>query len=309
MAINLTTRAQLTMDDDSEDYDVGRVNANSLKLDEYIGASPCTSIARPSTGLFVGRLAYETDTEAVIVWRDGTGWRYVGVPLVDSQAERDALGPTHEGLQCHRRDRNWFEFWDAAAWRVHGTAICADEADLAAITNPRSGQIAVTTDFDYVWQYDGGSSSWKMAGGTRTAMGLLAAPVAGTGNVAFGGETKIDEVTFKHTVGRYERCLFMGTFNLNASGSAIMRLRYVAGSGPVTTGGTLAYTGIATGSSATNEAMKVGRVLGTTFRALATGTYTVGVFAQAATGAASGTVLGSAGGADKDFTIEDIGAP
>ena len=139
------------------------------------------------------------------------------------------------------------------------------------------------------------------------AKGLLADPVQGTGNVAFAGETLIDSITFVHTLNRYERVNFSSFFSLNAGGVATTRFRYVAGTGPVTTGGTLVYESFPTGST-TNNHMCHAKILNATFRALASGTYTIGAFILAQSGAASGTAGGTAAGISRDFSVEDLGA-
>ena len=46
------------------------------QVDASIGAIPCTSAARPSTGLYDGFLAYETDTDQLIVRHSGA-WKVV----------------------------------------------------------------------------------------------------------------------------------------------------------------------------------------------------------------------------------------
>lgn len=229
-----------------------------------------------------------------------------GLLPIRSSTERAALTP-YDGLAIYRRDRDWVEIHDGTAWRVQGVAICTSTADRdAAITSPVSGQLAVTTDADIVWQYDG--AAWAQMCSPKTPRGILAPPVQATGNVPFGGETLVDSITFTHTNGRYERVTFNSQFSLNASGVAIMRYRYVAGSGPVTTSGTDVYSTLPTGSGSNNN-MSLSKVLPASFRGLASGTYTIGVFATAAAGASSGTINGAAGGNGRDFVVEDAGAP
>jgi hypothetical protein len=85
-----------------------------------------------------------------------------GALRIDSAAHRAELTP-FAGLRIWRSDRGWYETYDSA-WRVDGVAICTSTADRdAVITSPRSGQLAVTTDLDIVWQYDGATAAWVPA--------------------------------------------------------------------------------------------------------------------------------------------------
>lgn len=198
MAITNTARAGLTKDGTTENYSVVRVNANSDLIDELLGCTPCLSSARPTTALFPGRLAYETDTEAVIVYRDVTGWRYVQTPLVDSQAERDALVFKNDGLKCYRRDRDWFELWDGGAWRVQGIAVCSTTTDRdTAITNPYDGQFAFVTAHRGLYRYGGGV--WNDAA-TRGIEGSVVRTATDTN--ASTSETLIDSKTITAVNGR-----------------------------------------------------------------------------------------------------------
>lgn len=113
-----TPRMGLTRDDGTDNYSVSRVNSNNDKIDEYIGFTPCTSSLRPSSGLFNGRVAYETDTDASIVYLTGAAnWRYVTAPKVASAAARDALSPKFDGMECYRKDIDMMEIWNGSAWR------------------------------------------------------------------------------------------------------------------------------------------------------------------------------------------------
>lgn len=85
-----------------------------------------------------------------------------GAIRIDSAAHRAELTP-YAGLRIWRSDRGWYETYDTS-WRVEGVATCTSTADRdAVITNPRSGQLAVTTDLDIVWQYDAATSAWVPA--------------------------------------------------------------------------------------------------------------------------------------------------
>jgi hypothetical protein len=232
-----------------------------------------------------------------------------GMLPVKDQTERDAL-TAWDGFGIYRRDRNWREVHDGTAWRVQDVAVCSSVADrTTAVTHPYSGQLAMTTDTDTLWQYDGSTSAWVQVGGVKAPRGLLAAPVQGTSDVPISGtETLIDSITFSHVQGRYERFRFTSRFSLNTNGVSIMRFRYVSGAGPVNNTHTIAYETIPSGSGA-NGHMNVEKVLPSAFRALASNTYTVGVFATAAAGATSGTINGGAAGVERDFVGYDDGAP
>lgn len=157
-----TTRLALVKATGPENYSVTIVNGNLDKVDAAIGASPCTSGARPATSLFDGRLAYESDTDAVIEYKaSDPGWRYVTPPNVATQTARNALSPKYDGLRCYRQDRDWFETYDSSFWRVEGIAKCASVADrdgASGITSPYAGQYAVTNDTRTLWIYTG--SAW-----------------------------------------------------------------------------------------------------------------------------------------------------
>ena len=151
------------MDADSENYDVDVVNANSLLVDANVGVVICTSVTRPSTP-YSGQSIYETDTGKFGLWRsDLAQWI---VPRATPYAS--TVAPTlglYEGFLYYRTDRDWYEVWDGAFWRVVGVGIVANFGELATyIPNPRSGQVAITTDFDVMWQYDGATSTWIALG-------------------------------------------------------------------------------------------------------------------------------------------------
>lgn len=81
------------------------------------------------------------------------------LPVLD-QADRDTLtGTRYDGMSIWRRDRDWIEVYDGTAWRVQGLAICSSTSDRdTAITNPKEGQFAVTTDTGLVWRRT--ASAW-----------------------------------------------------------------------------------------------------------------------------------------------------
>lgn len=138
---------------------------------------------------------------------------------------------------------------------------------------------------------------------------LLGTPVRATAPVAFGAETIIDQMTFTHTQGEYEKGIFTSSFSLNAAGVAIVRYRYLAGAGPIVLGGgsagTIMYEMLPSGSTS-NGQISVKRLFSAAFQALASGTYVMAVTAQAAAGAASGTMNGTAP-ATRDFWVAGAG--
>jgi hypothetical protein len=96
-------------------------------------------------------------------WTVATG----GILPIRNQTERDAItaaSAAYEGMAIYRIDRDWEEQYDGTAFRVQGVAICSSIADRdSAITHPRSGQLAVTTDTDQLWHYDAATSQWRYA--------------------------------------------------------------------------------------------------------------------------------------------------
>lgn len=91
-----------------------------------------------------------------------------GVLPVLNQAERDALTGVYDGATVWRRDRDWFEAYDGAAWKVQGVAICSSTADRdSVITSPTNGQQAVTTDTGLVWMRLAGA--WVVVGGSMVS--------------------------------------------------------------------------------------------------------------------------------------------
>ena len=64
--------------DATEDMDYVEVNAQFAQLDT-LPPTVCTSSTRPGSNLYQGRMIYETDTKAILMWDNtGTpGWRYI----------------------------------------------------------------------------------------------------------------------------------------------------------------------------------------------------------------------------------------
>jgi hypothetical protein len=93
---------------------------------------------------------------------------------IASVTARTAFGAPHSGFQIWRTDRNWIETYDGTAWRVQGRATTTSTADRdSAITNPFTGQEAITTDTRTLWYYTG--SAW-----VKQTVGEI---VADTGNL------------------------------------------------------------------------------------------------------------------------------
>lgn len=101
-----------------------------------------------------------------------------GVLPVADRTVRDAIANPYDGLAVYRRDRNWVEIYDGAAWRVQGVAIVSSVGDLTAITNPIAGQAAFNTADSQFYAYIAGSwrrtdwyAAWGVVGGTTYAVG------------------------------------------------------------------------------------------------------------------------------------------
>ena len=177
-------------------YDVSKISADNLLVDNAFGTIICTSTTRPSTGLFNGMQLWETDTRRFVI-RVAGAWVVVPVRAIIADATaRAAITTPYDGMMIYRQDRDWHEAYDGAAWRVVGVAHCASTADRdSAITNPYSGQIAMTQDSDLAWTYDSANNQWRYAltnvavGGKRrttssVTSGTTELQVADTGSLA-----------------------------------------------------------------------------------------------------------------------------
>lgn len=70
----LTPRVGLLLPQDPETQDIDQLNANSTKIDKYLGLYECTSATRPTgAAVFPGLQILETDTKMTLIW-DGTEW-------------------------------------------------------------------------------------------------------------------------------------------------------------------------------------------------------------------------------------------
>lgn len=82
------------------------------------------------------------------------------LPVADA-AERTAITTPWDGMQIYRRDRDWAEIYDGAAWRVvTSPAVCSSTADRdSAITSPWNGMLAYTADTGKMWHRHAGG--WR----------------------------------------------------------------------------------------------------------------------------------------------------
>lgn len=97
-----------------------------------------------------------------------------GIIPVASAAERDGVVTPHVGMQVWRTDRKWVEAHDGIAWRVQGVATATNYADLAAITDPVPGQVAITSSDNIPWMWT-----------TLLGPGLWISPLLGAFPVGF----------------------------------------------------------------------------------------------------------------------------
>lgn len=166
MADTFTTKLGLRQYDAAGFYDVSKISADNLLVDNAFGTVICTSTTRPSSGLFNGMTLWETDTRRFVV-RVAGAWTVVpGRALIADATARAAITTPYDGMEIYRQDRDWTEIYDGAAWRVQGIAMCTTVADRnAIITSPYNGQFAVTMDSDTLWQYDSVTSAWKCMAG------------------------------------------------------------------------------------------------------------------------------------------------
>lgn len=150
VADTFTTKLGLRQYDPLLNYDVNKISADMLKIDNAMGTVICTSTTRPSTGLFDGLTIYETDTK-LTYYRVSGSWVTNTIPpmqAVANAAARDALTGLWNGRQVWRTDKGWVETYDGTAWRVPNSQRVAALAD---ITHPLPGQLAIlsTNDIEY----------------------------------------------------------------------------------------------------------------------------------------------------------------
>lgn len=130
-----------------------------------------------------------------------------GVLPTATATTRNALNGLYDGLTIYRRDRDWVEIYDGAAWRVQGMPIVSSSADLSAITNPSTGQTAYSTGDKLIYYYTG--SAWRVQGAYR-AVNKLASPAA---SVSFTIPAYLTDITIRvsarSTVGAVNDSLIM----------------------------------------------------------------------------------------------------
>lgn len=85
--------------------DIDKLNGNFNRLDDIVGAKGVLSTARPGSP-FDGQLDFETDTSNLIRFdQSSSSWRGLGIPKVNSSAQRDEMFPSpQQGDKCFRTD-------------------------------------------------------------------------------------------------------------------------------------------------------------------------------------------------------------
>lgn len=81
-----------------------------------------------------------------------------GILPVADQTERGGIANPYHGMSIYRRDLDWVEVYDGTAWRVQGVAIVVDTGDRDGfITDPRPGQLALTTTDGILYLFNDGA--------------------------------------------------------------------------------------------------------------------------------------------------------
>lgn len=114
-----------------------------------------------------------------------------GIIPTNTATSRNLLSGLYDGMTIYRRDRDWVEVYDGAAWRVQGMPIVSSSADLSAITNPSTGQTAFATGDKQIYYYTG--SAWRVQGAYR-GVTKLASPAA---SATFTLPTYLTDVTIR----------------------------------------------------------------------------------------------------------------
>ncbi len=160
-------------------------DANSVPVIRTVVGTPSGSPADPSLAAFPGAITLArvrgnasatTITAANITdLRPAQTVGHGGILPTATATTRNALTGLYDGLTIYRRDRDWLETYDGAAWRVHGVPVVSSTGDLSAITNPYTGQLAYNTGDGLTYYYTG--SAWRVRG-TYRATTLLGATTA-----------------------------------------------------------------------------------------------------------------------------------
>lgn len=152
-----------------------------------------------------------------------------GILPTATSTTRNALTGLYDGLPVYRRDRNWVEIYDGAAYRVLAVPICSSSADLSAITNPETGATAFVTGDDAFYRYSGTwrrvdwRQGWGLLGG-RHYTGNNATLAAGIGTTEAAANMSTGAVTT--TTGRRYRATTRIRFNIsNTTSHAVFRIR------------------------------------------------------------------------------------
>jgi hypothetical protein len=232
------------------------------------------------------------------------------LPVAD-QSARDALtGTRYDGMTVWRMDRDWVEAFDGTAWRVQSTAVCSSTADRnSAITNPYSGQLAMTTDTDTLWQYDGTTSAWVAVGGNPFPKGRLYTGRPGADSAGITTtEVVVDSRTIRPGTGRKIGVRWSGSYVMTtALSTAEWRFRWRAG--------TLAQvTGSTESAAFTKRALATGEYLPFSWEDTIEGYSVDGngdvtVMATAIVVLGGGTLTVKGGGStNRRFIVDDAGA-
>lgn len=98
-----------------------------------------------------------------------------GILPVPSSTARNALSGIYPGMAVYRTDRAWIEIYDGTAWRVQGVAQVVSTGDLAAISSPYTGQVALNSGNSTMLRYTGAAwvevvdDLWQVGATTATA--------------------------------------------------------------------------------------------------------------------------------------------
>jgi hypothetical protein len=233
-----------------------------------------------------------------------------GAPIpVASITERNGVAFPYAGMAVYRTDTKWVERHDGTAWRVEGVAAVAAFANLATeITNPRDGQLAVTTTDNRAWQYDAGGAAWIPAG-PRGVVGVIKSNL-NSNSTPVTAETLLLPLTFTAEAGRTYRVYASGGIvdgpAAGGANAAILLMRQAAGATVTTAGAVIGRTQAAVPASGSpNEENGIPGFEGWIVGAAA-GNVTVGVFIQSANGTNTVAVF-STSTSGLTLSVEDVG--
>lgn len=178
-------------------------DANSTPVVRTVVGTPSGSPADPSLAAFpdavtlarvrVNANATTITTSNITDLRPPNTVAVGGVLPTATATTRNALTGTYDGLTVYRRDRNWMETYDGAAYRVDSMPVVSSTADLSAITNPSTGIVAYNTGDNMMYRYTG--SAWQVHG-TYRAVNKLASPAA---SVSFTIPSYLRDLTIRVT--------------------------------------------------------------------------------------------------------------